>query len=134
MLRKYHPLLEKMSFLPPSDVCRLIHSEAMVNLTSELCYLMSAASELFSHALSLSQMLNQSLLASRRSVAHLLLFLHEESLQQASLLHLHWEDCLSHWKTSRVSNVLDRLRWVMDQNSHSGYRQVPVFVMFVLQV
>ncbi|XP_070690406.1 coiled-coil domain-containing protein 180 [Pempheris klunzingeri] len=84
VLRKYCHLLKKISFLSPSDVCRLVHSEAT--------------------------MLNQSLLANRRSVARLLLLLQEENLQQESLLRLHWEDCLSHWRSSRVNEVINRFR------------------------
>ncbi|XP_044051690.1 coiled-coil domain-containing protein 180 isoform X2 [Siniperca chuatsi] len=86
VLRTYCHLLEKIGFLPPPDVCRLIHSEAT--------------------------MLNQSLLANRRSVARLLLLLQEENLQRKSLLRLHWEDCLSRWRRSRVREVIDRFRWV----------------------
>uniref|UniRef100_A0A8C9Z926 DUF4455 domain-containing protein n=1 Tax=Sander lucioperca TaxID=283035 RepID=A0A8C9Z926_SANLU len=86
VLRKYFQLLEKIGFLPPPDVCRLIHSEAT--------------------------MLNQSLLANRRSVARLLLLLQEENLQQESLLRLHWEDCLGRWRRSRVRQVIDRFRSV----------------------
>ncbi|GAA6235064.1 coiled-coil domain-containing protein 180 isoform X1 [Lates japonicus] len=55
-------------------------------------------------------MLNQSLLANRRSAARLLLLLQEENLQQESLLRLHWEDCLSRWRKSRVNEVIDRFR------------------------
>ncbi|XP_071328457.1 coiled-coil domain-containing protein 180 isoform X2 [Trachinotus anak] len=84
VLRKHCHLLEKISFLLPPDVHRLIHTEAT--------------------------MLNQSLLANRRSVARLLLLLQEENLQQESLLHLHWEDCLSCWRRSRVIEVIDRFR------------------------
>lgn len=61
-------------------------------------------------------MLNQSLLANRRSVARLLLLLQEENLQQESLLRLHWEDCLSRWRRSRVNEVIDRFRWVENQD------------------
>lgn len=84
VLKKYRHLLEKISFLPPPNVCRLIHSEAT--------------------------MLNQSLLANRRSVARLLLLLQEENLQQESVLRLHWEDCLSCWRRNRVKEVIDRFR------------------------
>ncbi|XP_060895036.1 coiled-coil domain-containing protein 180 [Labrus mixtus] len=84
VLQKYSPLLEKISFLPPSDVYRLIHNEAT--------------------------MLNQSLLANRRSVARLLLLLREETLQQESLLCLHWEDCLSRWRSNTVSEVIGQYR------------------------
>ncbi|XP_029134492.2 coiled-coil domain-containing protein 180 isoform X2 [Labrus bergylta] len=84
VLQKYSPLLEKISFLPPSDIYRLIHNEAT--------------------------MLNQSLLANRRSVARLLLLLREETLQQESLLRLHWEDCLSRWRSNTVSEVIGQYR------------------------
>ncbi|XP_073322889.1 coiled-coil domain-containing protein 180 [Pagrus major] len=86
VLRKYCHLLEKIGFLPPPDAHRLIHSEAM--------------------------MLNQSLLANRRSVARLLLLLQEENLKQESLLRLHWEDCLHRWRRSRVNEVIDHFRSV----------------------
>ncbi|TMS01612.1 Coiled-coil domain-containing protein 180, partial [Larimichthys crocea] len=84
VLKTYRHLLEKISFLPLPVVCRLIHSEAT--------------------------MLNQSLLANRRSVARLLLLLQEENLQQESLLRLHWEDCLSCWRRNRVKEVIDCFR------------------------
>ncbi|CAJ1069369.1 hypothetical protein L3Q82_023465 [Xyrichtys novacula] len=84
VLKKYCPLLERISFLPPPDVHRLIHNEAA--------------------------MLNQSLLANRRSVARLLLHLQEENLQQESLLRLHWEDYLSRWKSSRATEIIDQYK------------------------
>ncbi|XP_049435658.1 coiled-coil domain-containing protein 180 isoform X2 [Epinephelus fuscoguttatus] len=84
VLRTFLHLLQKINFLSPPDVCRLVHAEAT--------------------------MLNQSLLANRRSVARLLLLLQEENLQQESLLRLHWEDCLSRWRRSRVTEVIDRFR------------------------
>ncbi|KAI3373030.1 hypothetical protein L3Q82_023465 [Scortum barcoo] len=86
VLRMFCHLLEKISFLPPPDICRLIHTEAT--------------------------MLNQSLLANRRSAARLLLRLQKENLQQESLLRLHWEECLSRWRRSRISEVTDRFRSV----------------------
>ncbi|XP_062273933.1 coiled-coil domain-containing protein 180, partial [Scomber scombrus] len=86
LLRTYRHLLEKISSQPPADIHRLIHSEAT--------------------------MLNQCLLANRRSTARLLLLLQEENLQQESLLRLHWEDCLNRWRRSRVSQVVDRFRSV----------------------
>ncbi|KAJ4921424.1 hypothetical protein JOQ06_017723, partial [Pogonophryne albipinna] len=89
VLRKYLHLLQKISYLPPPDVCRLIHTEAT--------------------------MLNQSLLANRRSVARLLLRLQEENLQQENLLRLHWVESLNRWRRSRVTQVIDRFRWVENQ-------------------
>ncbi|KAK5871781.1 hypothetical protein PBY51_004642 [Eleginops maclovinus] len=58
--------------------------------------------------MSVKKLLNQSLLANRRSVARLLLRLQEENLQQENLLRLHWEDCLNRWKRTRVTQVIDR--------------------------
>ncbi|KAK5933187.1 hypothetical protein CgunFtcFv8_004833 [Champsocephalus gunnari] len=84
VLRKYLHLLQRVSYLPPADVCRLIHAEAT--------------------------MLNQSLLANRRSVARLLLRLQEENLQQENLLRLHWVESLNRWRRSRVTQVIDRFR------------------------
>lgn len=84
LLRAYCHLLEKISSKSPADIHRLIHSEAT--------------------------MLNQCLLANRRSTARLLLLLQEENLQQESLLRLHWEDCLNRWRRSRVSQVVDKFR------------------------
>ncbi|XP_074525783.1 coiled-coil domain-containing protein 180 [Halichoeres trimaculatus] len=81
VLKKHCSLLERINFLPSADVHRLIHNEAT--------------------------MLNQSLLANRRSVARLLLTLQEESLQQESLLRLHWEDCLGRWRSCRVKEIVD---------------------------
>lgn len=118
MLRKYCHLLEKISFLSPSDVYRLIHTEATVThcnlwpLTSDPLH---PHAESYSSPLSVSQMLNQSLLANRRSVARLLLLLQEDNLQQESLLRLHWEDCLSRWRRRKVNEVIDRFRWVKNQ-------------------
>ncbi|XP_040897839.1 coiled-coil domain-containing protein 180 [Toxotes jaculatrix] len=94
VLRKFCHLLVKISFLRPPDVHRLIHTEAT--------------------------MLNQSLLANRRSAARLLLLLQEENLQQESLLHLHWKDCLSRWRTSRITDVMDGFRRLCrsDEDQH----------------
>ncbi|XP_036000630.1 coiled-coil domain-containing protein 180-like isoform X1 [Fundulus heteroclitus] len=83
-LRKHCHLLEQISFLSPPDVHRLLHHQAM--------------------------MLNQSLLANRRSIARLVLLLQEENLQQEALLRLHWEDRLDRWRSSRVEEVVERLR------------------------
>lgn len=68
------------------------------------------------HAFSLLQMFNHSVLASRRSVAHLLLLLHEDNLQQESLLRLRWEDHLRRWRRRRVDQIVDRFRQVKNQD------------------
>ncbi|XP_029016754.1 coiled-coil domain-containing protein 180 isoform X2 [Betta splendens] len=99
VLRKHRHLLEKISFLLSQDVQRLIHTEAM--------------------------MLNQSLLVNRRSTARLLLHLQEENLQQESLLHLHWDECLNRWRRSRVAEVIDSFRCLLS----SGEDQRLVLVL-----
>ncbi|XP_024909192.1 coiled-coil domain-containing protein 180-like, partial [Cynoglossus semilaevis] len=84
LLQKYCTALEKISFLLLPDIHRLVHSEAM--------------------------MLNQSLLANRRSVARLVLLLQEEILQQESFLHLHWEECFSSWRKNRITQMVEHFR------------------------
>ncbi|KAK2838233.1 hypothetical protein Q5P01_015445 [Channa striata] len=96
VLRTYCQLLDKISFLSSPDVHRLIHTEAT--------------------------MLNQSLLANRRSAARLLLLLQEENLQQESLLRLHWDECLSRWKRRRVREVVDHFRSVC--SSDEGHQLI----------
>ncbi|KAG7218330.1 hypothetical protein INR49_020470 [Caranx melampygus] len=86
VLRKHRHLLENMGSLLPPDVHRLIHTKATV--------------------------LNQSLLANRRSAARLLLLLQEENLQQESLLRLNWEENVGRWRRSRVSEVIESFRSV----------------------
>ncbi|XP_068166935.1 coiled-coil domain-containing protein 180 [Antennarius striatus] len=90
MLRKCCHLLEEIGFLLPSDVHRLIHSEAT--------------------------MLNQSLLANRRGIARLLLLLQEENLKQESLLRLRWEDSLSYWRRGRVDGIVERSRSICSRD------------------
>nr|XP_043900149.1 coiled-coil domain-containing protein 180-like [Solea senegalensis] len=84
VLRKYCHLLEKNSYLLPPDIHRVIHSEAM--------------------------MLNQSLLANRRSLARLLLLLQEGILQQESHSHLHWLNSLCCWKRCRITKIINNYR------------------------
>ncbi|XP_013885995.1 uncharacterized protein ccdc180, partial [Austrofundulus limnaeus] len=84
LLRKHLLLLEEISFLPPPDLQRLIHTE--------------------------TQVLNQSLLANRRSVALLLLHLQEEILQQETFLLLQWEQSLNLWRSSRIHETVDQIR------------------------
>ncbi|XP_072771403.1 coiled-coil domain-containing protein 180 isoform X3 [Nerophis lumbriciformis] len=86
VLRKYGHLLEKINFLPCADMHRQIHSEAT--------------------------MLNQTLLANRRSAARLLLLLQEANLQQEARLHLQWEESLGRWRWSRADQVVQEFRWV----------------------
>ncbi|XP_061749649.1 coiled-coil domain-containing protein 180-like isoform X2 [Nerophis ophidion] len=87
VLRKYGHLLEKINFLPCADTHRQIHSEAT--------------------------MLNQTLLANRRSAARLLLLLQEANLQQEARLHLQWEESLGRWRRSRAEQVVQDFRSVL---------------------
>ncbi|XP_041854208.1 coiled-coil domain-containing protein 180 isoform X3 [Melanotaenia boesemani] len=84
VLKKYCCLLEEIGFLSPPDIHRLIHTEAT--------------------------MLNQSLLANRRSIACLLLHLQEENLQRESVFRHLWEDGLSLWKSSKVDDIVSQFR------------------------
>ncbi|XP_054628569.1 coiled-coil domain-containing protein 180-like [Dunckerocampus dactyliophorus] len=84
VIRKYCHTLGKINFLPCADMHRQIHSEAT--------------------------MLNQTLLANRRSAAHVLLLLQESTLQQEALLHLQWEESLSRWRRSRADQVVQEFR------------------------
>ncbi|XP_077570696.1 coiled-coil domain-containing protein 180 isoform X1 [Stigmatopora nigra] len=84
VLRKYCHLLEKINFLPCTNTHVHIHSQAT--------------------------MLNQCLLANRRSAARLLLRLHEEALQQEALLRLQWEESVNLWRRSQASHVVQEFR------------------------
>ncbi|XP_061527216.1 LOW QUALITY PROTEIN: coiled-coil domain-containing protein 180 [Phycodurus eques] len=84
VLRRYCHLLEKINFLPCANTHVHIHSQAT--------------------------MLNQCLLANRRSTARLLLLLHEEALQQEALLRLQWEESVSLWRRSQASHVVQEFR------------------------
>ncbi|XP_030579650.1 coiled-coil domain-containing protein 180 isoform X2 [Archocentrus centrarchus] len=99
VIRKYYHVLEHITFLHPSDIQRLIHTEAT--------------------------MLNQSLLANRRSVARLLLLQREESLQKELALRWHWEDCLSRWRKKRVHKVIDEFRGLCGRDEDQQLASVP---------
>uniref|UniRef100_A0A096ME53 DUF4455 domain-containing protein n=1 Tax=Poecilia formosa TaxID=48698 RepID=A0A096ME53_POEFO len=87
ILKKQLHLLQQISFLSPPDVHRLIHAKAM--------------------------MLNQSLLANRRSSARLVLLLQDQNLQQEFVLRLHWEESLDRWRKGRVEEMLEELRFCL---------------------
>ncbi|XP_061673378.1 coiled-coil domain-containing protein 180 isoform X2 [Syngnathoides biaculeatus] len=91
VLRRYCHLLEKINFLPCTNTHVHIHSQA----TRVACA---------------RQMLNQCLLANRRSAARLLLLLHEEALQQEALLRLQWEESVSQWRRSQASHLVQEFR------------------------
>ncbi|XP_008301354.1 uncharacterized protein ccdc180 [Stegastes partitus] len=88
VFRRFCHLLENV-VLPPAELLTLIHAKAT--------------------------MLNQSLLANRRSAARLLLLLQEENLQHQSLLRRHWEDLQNRWKRTRVTQLIEQFRWVENQ-------------------
>ncbi|XP_036454190.1 coiled-coil domain-containing protein 180 [Colossoma macropomum] len=82
LLKKYAAKLEKISYVMPSDVHRLIDNEAM--------------------------MINQALLANRRAIAKLHLNLMEKDLQKEALHRQKWETKLQDWKRIKV---LAAVRW-----------------------
>ncbi|XP_054895202.1 uncharacterized protein ccdc180 isoform X2 [Poeciliopsis prolifica] len=96
ILKKYLLRLERIGFLTPPDVQRLIHTKAM--------------------------MLNQSLLANQRSSAQLVLLLQDQNLQQELVLGLHWEDCLDLWRRDLVEEMKEELRTVC--SSRDGERDL----------
>ncbi|TWW60959.1 hypothetical protein D4764_05G0010490 [Takifugu flavidus] len=85
-------LLDKINFLPSSSVLRLIHSQAT--------------------------MMNGFILGNRRSVAHLMLLLQEDTLHLESLLRLNWEECVSHWRGTRVQQIIQSFRSVCNSEDH----------------
>ncbi|KAB5528452.1 hypothetical protein PHYPO_G00140370 [Pangasianodon hypophthalmus] len=88
ILRKYTMKLEKISYVMPSDVHRLINNEAM--------------------------MINQALLANRRAVAKLHLNLMEKDLQKEVLYHLRWETKLQDWKKLKVVAAVSQFKDFMN--------------------
>uniref|UniRef100_A0A4W5QDV3 Coiled-coil domain containing 180 n=1 Tax=Hucho hucho TaxID=62062 RepID=A0A4W5QDV3_9TELE len=82
LLRKYTGKLEKICYIMPSDIHRLINREAM--------------------------MINQAILANRRAVAKLYLNLMENDLQKEVFHRLRWEDKLQDWKSFKVLGVVSR--------------------------
>uniref|UniRef100_A0AAZ3RSU2 Coiled-coil domain containing 180 n=1 Tax=Oncorhynchus tshawytscha TaxID=74940 RepID=A0AAZ3RSU2_ONCTS len=80
LLRKYTGKLEKVCYVMPSDIHRLINREAM--------------------------MINQAILANRRAVAKLYLNLMENDLQKEVFHRLRWEDKLQDWKSFKVLGVV----------------------------
>ncbi|KAK6312841.1 hypothetical protein J4Q44_G00161880 [Coregonus suidteri] len=84
LLRKYTGKLEKICYVMPSDIHRLINREAM--------------------------MINQAILANRRAVAKLYLNLMENDLQKQVFHRLRWEDKLQDWKRFKVLGVVSRFK------------------------
>ncbi|XP_043096059.1 LOW QUALITY PROTEIN: coiled-coil domain-containing protein 180 [Puntigrus tetrazona] len=88
LLRRSTTKLEKISFLMPCDVHRLIDSEAM--------------------------MINQALLANQRALAKLCLNLMEKHLQMDISQRLRWEEKLQDWKQIKLNDAVTRFRGFMN--------------------
>ncbi|XP_042580588.1 coiled-coil domain-containing protein 180 [Cyprinus carpio] len=88
LLRKSTTKLEKISYLMPCDVHRLIDSEAM--------------------------MINQALLANQHALAKLCLNLMEKHLQMDISQRLRWEEKLQDWKQIKLNDTVTRFRDVMN--------------------
>ncbi|XP_072521084.1 coiled-coil domain-containing protein 180 [Salminus brasiliensis] len=84
LLKKYVMKLEKISYVMPSDVHRLIDNEAM--------------------------MINQALLANRRAIAKLHLNLMEKDLQKEARCRLKWETKLQDWKRLKVLAAVSQFK------------------------
>ncbi|KAM9446078.1 coiled-coil domain-containing protein 180-like [Clarias gariepinus] len=82
LLQNHSVKLEKISYVMPSDVHRLINNEAM--------------------------MINQALLANKRAVAKLHLNLIEEDLQKKFLYHQKWQTKLQEWKKIKVTAAVSQ--------------------------
>ncbi|KAK1792189.1 hypothetical protein P4O66_012146 [Electrophorus voltai] len=88
LLRKYAMKLEKISYVMPNGVHRLIDNEAM--------------------------MINQALLANRRALAKLNLNLMEKELQKEVLHRLKWETKIQDWKRIKVLAAVSQFRNAME--------------------
>ncbi|GAA6098332.1 coiled-coil domain-containing protein 180-like isoform X3 [Tachysurus ichikawai] len=88
ILSKYTKKLEKISYVMPSDVHRLMNNEAM--------------------------MINQALLANRRAVAKLHLNLMEKNLQKEVQCHFRWETNLQNWKKIKAVTALSQFKDFMN--------------------
>ncbi|XP_077087784.1 coiled-coil domain-containing protein 180 [Siphateles boraxobius] len=103
LLRKYTSKLEKISYLMPCDVHRLIDNEAM--------------------------MINQALLANRRALAKLCLNLMEKHLQIDIFQRLNWEEKLQDWKRIKLIDAVDRFKDFMN----SPHIQNPINIQDTLR-
>ncbi|XP_030647705.1 coiled-coil domain-containing protein 180 [Chanos chanos] len=88
LLRKYTRRLERISYVMPCDVHRLIDNEAMV--------------------------INQAVLLNRRAIGRLYLSLMEKNLQKEASYRMRWEDKLQDWKRIKVHSAVSRFRYFMD--------------------
>ncbi|KAG1957044.1 hypothetical protein F2P79_007257 [Pimephales promelas] len=103
LLRKYTSKLEKISYLMPCDVHRLIDNEAM--------------------------MINQALLANRRALAKLCLNLMEKHMQIDVFQRLKWEEKLQDWKRIKLIDAVNRFKDFMN----SPHIQNPINIQETLR-
>ncbi|XP_048045163.1 coiled-coil domain-containing protein 180 isoform X2 [Megalobrama amblycephala] len=103
LLRKYTTKLEKISYLMPPDVHRLIDNEAMI--------------------------INQALLANRRALAKLCLNLMEKHLQIDVFQRLRWEEKLQDWKRMKLIDAVSRFKDFMN----SPHIQNPINIQDTLR-
>nr|XP_033817554.1 coiled-coil domain-containing protein 180 [Geotrypetes seraphini]XP_033817555.1 coiled-coil domain-containing protein 180 [Geotrypetes seraphini] len=84
VLKEYIKILEKISYLMPQDVYRLIHKEAM--------------------------MLNQAVLANHRAITKLSMNLVEADLKREASQWLQWQDIVKSWKTTQKDLIIQKFR------------------------
>ncbi|XP_029467811.1 coiled-coil domain-containing protein 180 isoform X2 [Rhinatrema bivittatum] len=89
VLKEYTKTLEKISYLMPHDVCRLIHKEAM--------------------------MINQAMLANLRAIAKLSMNLVEAVLKRETSQWLRWQDIVKSWKSLQKELVIQKFREYIDR-------------------
>lgn len=102
--------LEKISYLMPSDIHRLINNEAMVShflFKKNHCSIKHAV---LNSLCLLKQMINQALLANRRAVAKLHLNLMEKDLQKEVLYRQRWQTNLQNWKKIKVAVAVSQFK------------------------
>ncbi|XP_066569066.1 coiled-coil domain-containing protein 180 [Amia ocellicauda] len=88
ILKRYTKMLERISYLMPADIHRLIDKEAM--------------------------MINQALLANRRAVGRLFVNLVESNLQKELSRRLSWEGRLQDWKKIKIQASIDQFKVFMN--------------------
>ncbi|KAK2911716.1 hypothetical protein Q8A67_003849 [Cirrhinus molitorella] len=90
LIKKSTTKLEKISYLLPCDVHRLIDNEAM--------------------------MINQALLANQRALAKLCLNLMEKHLQMDIFQRLRWEEKLQDWKRIKLNDAVSQFKDIMNSS------------------
>ena len=128
VLRRFCQQLENI-VVPPAELLTLIHADVTVTVSGDgpgswfhtWTFRVPVLTGFLS-VLCVSQMLNQSLLANRRSSARLVLVLQEENLHQEAVLRRTWEDCQNRWRRTRADRIIDQFRWVQNQDIEPGHR------------